>query len=165
MTKIAPKLIWTYYGTWEALDRWKWFVFDAGVFLDTLASHSENLLLPTFLGAGWGTTRQDLRARDLSATSPGAQWDKNRATQMCGLVSCNWYGNLINWHFPKNMRKIRKTNMKMWTCAPPPTVPPPPAQRGVGCKSTCSYLFFVFFHMFRKRVNLLGLHTMPFTKT
>ena len=47
---------------WEDLDRWKWVVIDVGVILDTLASHSENLLfLPTFFGAGWGTTWPDLR--------------------------------------------------------------------------------------------------------
>ena len=33
----------------------------------------------------------------------------------------------------------------MWTCTPPPAVPPPYTQRGVGCKSTFSYLFPMFF--------------------
>ena len=50
------------YGTWEALDSSELIVFDAGVFLDTLATHSENFFFSTFLGAGWGTTRPDLRA-------------------------------------------------------------------------------------------------------
>ena len=36
------------YGRWEDLDRWKWVVIDVGVILDTLASHSENLLFSTF---------------------------------------------------------------------------------------------------------------------
>ena len=39
------------YGTWEALDSSEWVVFDAGVFLDTLATHSENLFFPTFFDA------------------------------------------------------------------------------------------------------------------
>ena len=43
------------------MDRWKWVVIDVGVILDTSASHSENFLFPTFLGAGWGTSRPDLR--------------------------------------------------------------------------------------------------------
>ena len=38
----------------------------------------------------------------------------------------------------------------MWTCTPPPAVPPPPAQRGVGCKSTCS-------HFVRTSFIFLGL--------
>ena len=37
------------YGRWEDLDRWKWVVIDVGTFLDTSASHSENLV-STFLG-------------------------------------------------------------------------------------------------------------------
>ena len=48
--------------------------------------------------------------------------------------------------------------MNMWTCTPPPAVLPPPAQRGMGCKSTFSYAF-ASSHTFQEKVNLLGFHT------
>jgi len=44
---------WQVYGGWEDLDRWKCVGIDAGVILDTPASHSESFFFPTFLGAGW----------------------------------------------------------------------------------------------------------------
>ena len=36
------------HGTWEALNRSELIVFDAGVFLDTVATHSENVFLTFF---------------------------------------------------------------------------------------------------------------------
>ena len=50
------------YGRWEALDWWKWVVFDAGVTLDTLATHSENYFLDT-----WGSWVGDHAARPQGA--------------------------------------------------------------------------------------------------
>ena len=49
------------YGTCEAPDRSELIGFDAGEFLDTLATHYQNFPFSTFAAAEWGTTRENLR--------------------------------------------------------------------------------------------------------
>ena len=43
-----PSIFFDLYGTWDALDRSEFIAVDVGVFLDTFAIRSENLLLNVF---------------------------------------------------------------------------------------------------------------------